>query len=243
VAPLAPIAILAGGLGTRLLDRTRNTPKALVEVAGQPFIFHQLRLLAAHGAVRVVMCVGHLGERIAHEVGDGAGFGLRIDYSFDGPRPIGTAAALRLALPLLDERFHVLYGDAYLRVDYRAVQEVFDASAMPALMTVLHNRGRWGVSNVSYADGKVSRYDKYVEVASMEWIDFGLGVLSKGVLTEIEPTESDLARVYSSLARSNRLAGYEVDERFFEIGTPESLCETEEFLRRSTTTSDDSHQV
>ena len=128
---LDPIAILAGGLGTRLGERARHVPKALAPVAGEPFVFHQLRLLARHGAGRVVMCVGHLGEQIEAAVGDGGRFGLDVRYSFDGPRLAGTAGAVRKALDLLGERFLVTYGDTYLRIDYEAVQATFHVELAP----------------------------------------------------------------------------------------------------------------
>ena len=159
---LLPVAVLAGGLGTRLGDIARDTPKALVPVAGEPFVHHQLRLLSRQGAQRVVLCVGHLGQQVAEVIGDGGRFGLDVDYAFDGPEPVGTAGALRQALPLLGEAFLVTYGDAYLRIDYLSVQRAFEAANRPGLMTVLRNDGAWGESNAVYGDGLVSAYDKRV---------------------------------------------------------------------------------
>jgi N-acetyl-alpha-D-muramate 1-phosphate uridylyltransferase len=227
---LAPIAILAGGRGTRLGDRARDRPKALVEIAGEPFLFHQLRLLASHGAERIVVCVGHLGERMVAAIGDGGQFGLDVRYSFDGADLAGTAGALRQALDLLGDTFLVLYGDTYLRIDYGAVQAAFESSGCPALMCVLHNEGRWGVSNAAYADGVVTAYDKYTPPRGAGWIDYGLGVLDADVLRRLEPREPDLARVYSRLAASGRLAGYEATDRFYEVGTPSAVEETDAFL-------------
>ena len=164
-ASLLPVAVLAGGLGTRLGDAARHTPKALVPVAGEPFVYHQLRLLARQGARRVVLCVGHLGDQIHEAVGDGRRFGVDVVYAFDGPEPIGTAGALRRALPLLGDAFLVTYGDAYLTIDHASVQRAFEAGRRPGLMTVLENDGAWGPSNAVYADGKVSAYDKRVPPA------------------------------------------------------------------------------
>ena len=171
---LLPVAVLVGGRGTRLGELARDTPKALVPVAGGPFVFHQLRLLAAHGARRVVLCVGHLGEQIADEVGDGARFGLDVDYAFDGPEPVGTAAALRQARSLLGERFLVTYGDAYLRADHGAVQDAFRRGGDPGLMTVVQNDGRWVTSNAVFHDGRVTAYDKRVPPPGARWVDYGL---------------------------------------------------------------------
>jgi NDP-sugar pyrophosphorylase family protein len=226
---LLPVAVLLGGRGTRLGDLARDTPKALVPVADEPFVFHQLRLLAAHGARRVVLCVGHLGEQIADAVGDGAGFGLEVEYAFDGPEPVGTAAALRQASGLLGERFLVTYGDAYLRADHGAVQEAFLRSELPGLMTVMENDGRWVASNAVFRDGLVSAYDKRTPPPEARWVDYGLLGFEARVFDEHDA--ADLADVCRELAPRGALGGLLVRERFYEIGTPEGLAETDAFLR------------
>src|SRR5271169_199604 len=131
-----PVAILCGGMGTRLYPLTRNTPKSMVEVLGEPFIAHQLRLLKASGVERVVLCVGHYGESVRDYTGAGERFGLTVDYSFDGPVLLGTAGAIRKALPLLGNEFFVIYGDSYLPCDYRTIASHFQASRKQALMCV-----------------------------------------------------------------------------------------------------------
>ena len=232
---LCPVCILAGGLGSRLGERVRDTPKPLIEVAGRPFLAHQLELLRAHGARRIVLCVGYLGERIEQEIG-ARPLGLDVRYSYDGPELVGTAGAVRRALPLLGERFLVLYGDTYLRIDYRAVAAVLVTSGLPALMTVLHNRNRLEPSNAVFDDGLVVRYDKRHATSDMEWIDYGLGAMTAAALTSSEPESPDLADVYRELADKRLLAGYEATERFYEIGTPGSLAETDAFLRSASRT-------
>ena len=224
------MCILAGGLGTRLGGLVRDTPKPLIEVAGRPFLVHQLRLLARHGAREVVLCVGYLGERIQARIG-GELCGLRIRYSFDGPGLDGTLGALRRALPLLGERFLVLYGDTYLRIDYRAVAARWSASGLPAVMTVLRNDGRWDASNALYRDGLVARYDKRSPTPEMCWIDYGLGGLRADALTRVASCEHDLAALYARLAERRELLGFEAAERFYEIGTPRALAETGALLR------------
>jgi NDP-sugar pyrophosphorylase family protein len=222
------VCILAGGLGTRLGEHVRHTPKPLVEVAGKPFVFHQLDLLRANGARRIVLCVGYLGELIERAVGDGSALGLEVSYAYDPPRLAGTAGAVRAALPQLGDEFLVLYGDTYLRIDYLDVQRTFRESGMPALMTVLRNEGRWDTSNVLYDEGRVVSYDKRSPTPDMKWIDYGLGVLTPEALEASD--DADLAVIYRVLAEQGRLAGYEARERFYEIGTPAALAETEEFL-------------
>jgi len=229
VSDLPPICVLAGGLGTRLGARAREVPKPLVEVAGRPFLWHQLRLLAEQGTSEVVLCVGHLGELIRERIGTSL-FGLRIAYSFDGPGLDGTLGALRRARGLLAERFLVLYGDTYLRLDYAAAVAAWRTSGLPAMMCVLHNQGHWEASNAVYADGRVLAYNKRAPCAQMTWIDYGLGGLDRAML-ELSPQASDLSELYSRLALERKLCGYAVRERFYEIGTPRALAETDAFLR------------
>src|SRR5207302_373776 len=150
------------------------------EVAGRPFLFHQLESLRSHGARRVVLCVGHLGHLIEAAVGDGGAFGLSVAYSHDGPVVIGTGAAVRQALPILGEEFLVLYGDTYLRIDYRGLVRAFRRVGLPAMMAVLHNDGRWGPSNADF-DGRLVRYDKFSTAPEMRWIDYGVSVMSREV--------------------------------------------------------------
>jgi NDP-sugar pyrophosphorylase family protein len=227
---LPTVCILAGGRGVRLGAHVDLVPKPLVEVAGEPFLFHQLRLLARHGAERAVICVGYLGDRIREAIGDGSAFGVQVQYSDDGETLIGTAGAVRQALPLLGEEFLVLYGDTYLRVDYAAVAGARRAAGLPALMTVLRNQGRWDTSNAAF-DGRLVRYDKHHPDPAMEWIDYGLAVLTAAGLASVPGEPADLADVYAALSQRGELAGYEATERFYEIGTPEALAETSAFLR------------
>jgi NDP-sugar pyrophosphorylase family protein len=231
---MPPIAILAGGLATRLRPVTERIPKSLIEVAGEPFIFHQLRLLRREGFTRVVLCVGYLGEMIQDRVGDGQEFGLKVSYSFDGETLLGTGGALHRALPMLGETFFVLYGDSYLDIAYLPVFVAFQSSGALALMTVMRNMGRWDTSNVVFAGTRVVRYHKRDLIPEMQYIDYGLGILTADVLTSRpEGMAFDLAEVYSALAASGQLAGYEVTKRFYEIGTLQGIEETQSYLRGS----------
>ena len=226
---LPPICILAGGLGTRLGGIVADTPKPLLDVAGEPFLLHQLRLLAQNGARRAVLCVGYLGELIEQRIG-GEAFGVEIAYSYDGPSPVGTLGAIRKAAPLLGARFLVLYGDTYLRIDYAEAACAWTASEYPAMMTVLRNDGQWDTSNVVFDGERVRVYDKRNPTATMEWIDYGLGGLTATALDRVGPATSDLADLCQVLARDNELFGFAAAERFYEIGTPAALAETDAFL-------------
>ena len=226
-----PVAILAGGLATRLGTLTKQTPKCLLEVSGRPFIHHQLRQLRTQGARKVVLCLGYLGERVEEAVGDGSAFGLEVAYSYDGPELRGTAGAIRRALPLLGESFFVLYGDSYLECRYASVQESFEASGKRALMTVFRNEGRWDASNVEFRDGRILAYDKTTRTPDMRYIDYGLGVLDRRAMDVVpEAGAYDLAAVYQEMLRRGELAGFEVAERFYEIGSVAGLEETRAHL-------------
>jgi NDP-sugar pyrophosphorylase family protein len=230
LTPLPPICILAGGLGARLGERVADIPKPLLEVAGEPFLIHQLRLLARHGAEQVVLCVGYLGERIETEIG-AERFGIKIDYSYDGPGLDGTLGAVRRARGLLGDRFLLLYGDSYLRLDYAAAVESWIAGGCIGLMTVFRNDGLWDTSNVVQANGRVLAYDKHAPTAEMNWIDYGLGGLEARALALVDEDERDLAALYKHLAATGELCAYEARERFYEIGRPDGLAETDAFLR------------
>ncbi len=231
-----PVAILAGGLATRLRPVTETIPKALLEVAGEPFIVHQLRLLQAAGFRRLVLCVGFLGEKIEQFLGDGRGFGLEVSYSYDGDKLKGTGGALLQASSLLGPRFVVLYGDSYLPIDYASVVAAFQKSLRPALMAVFRNEGRWDTSNVSFEGGSVRAYSKTVRRPEMNYIDYGLAVLQTEVLRPFrEAANFDLADVYAQLASAGDLAGFEVDRRFYEIGSREGLQELDRHLGKNHT--------
>jgi NDP-sugar pyrophosphorylase family protein len=228
---LMPAVVLAGGLATRLRPITETIPKALVEIAGQPFLWHQLKLLKRHGISRVVLLVGYLGEMIEKRFGDGLELGMSIDYSFDGPTLLGTAGAIRQALPLLPEEFFVIYGDTYLTCDYSSVEHAFRRRSLPALMTVYRNDNLYDVSNVEYDGTRILKYDKKNRTPAMHHIDYGLGVFERRVFSSIPPeTACDLASVYQDLLREGNLAAFEVHERFYEIGSPVGLTDTANFL-------------
>lgn len=227
-----PVAILAGGLATRLGPIAAQTPKLLVEVAGEPFFNHQLRLLKAAGLTRLVLCAGHLGDRIVDRYGDGAAWGVKIDYSFDGSTALGTGGALVQALPQLGAAFYVLYGDSYLTIDYRAVGQAFLDSRKPALMTVFENRNAYDTSNVWLEDGRIRVYSKSARLPEMRHIDYGLNLFRAEAFEDFpRGTAFDLSSLQTRLATEGRLAGYETSGRFYEIGSPTGLAELAAHLR------------
>jgi N-acetyl-alpha-D-muramate 1-phosphate uridylyltransferase len=253
-APLEiPVAILAGGLATRLRPITEKIPKSLVPVAGKPFLANQLKLLHARGIRRAVLCIGYLGEMIQRDFG-GEAFGLKLDYSFDEPNQkwhghparekadglearattklLGTGGAIKRALPLLGEEFFVLYGDSYLPIEYAPVAEFFQRSGKLGLMTVYRNEGKYDTSNVVFRDGEIIVYDKKIRSPEMRHIDYGLSLFKASVFNSYSADQIfDLAEVMGKLVREKQLAGYEVPERFYEMGSPAGLAELESLLQ------------
>jgi N-acetyl-alpha-D-muramate 1-phosphate uridylyltransferase len=228
---LLTVAILAGGLATRLGPITDGVPKSLLEVNGEPFAVHQLRLLQANGIRRVVLCVGHLGELVRRAIGDGSAVGLQVDYSFDGPALLGTAGAVKNALPKLGDSFFVMYGDSYLPCDYAAIGRSFESSDLLAMMTVFRNEGKWDSSNVEFEAGTILDYSKETRTPRMHYIDYGLGVFRAEAFRGLPAGKAcDLTELYTDLLQREQLAAFEVRKRFYEIGSPGGLRETAEFL-------------
>ena len=225
------VAILAGGRATRLRPITETVPKSLLELNGEAFAVHQLRLLRANGIRRVVLCVGHLGVLVQRAIGNGATVGLQVDYSFDGPALLGTGGAVKNALPKLGESFFVMYGDSYLPCDYAGIEKTFKSAGTLGLMTVFRNEGKWDSSNVEFEAGKILSYSKTDRTPRMRYIDYGLGVFHADAFENVPPGKPcDLSEIYTDLLQGKQLAAFEVRERFYEIGSPAGLRETADFL-------------
>ncbi len=228
---MLPLAILAGGLAKRLRPLTETLPKAMVPVCGEPFIAHQLRLVRARGIKRVALCLGYLGEMIREFVGDGRAFGLDVEYSFDGGQLLGTAGAVRAALPLLGDAFFLMYGDSYLPCDYRAAERAFRNAGKQGLLTVFRNDGQFDTSNVEFREGRIVTYSKQPN-PNMRHIDYGLEVFDRAAFADLPESPCDLTVVYQSLLARDQLAAFEVGERFYEIGSFEGIAALEERLSR-----------
>jgi NDP-sugar pyrophosphorylase family protein len=227
-----PVLILAGGRATRLGAISQAVPKALIPIAGRPFIDYQLDRLKSHGICDVVLCVGHFAEQIHDHVGSGSQFGLRVWYSNDGPTPRGTGGAVRNALPLIGDGCWVLYGDSLLDANYSEIFEELPANAL-GLMTVYRNEDRYDSSNVVFRNGRLLKYCKTAKTPDMTHIDYGLSLLRAEAIARIpEDRPTDLAELLSSLSIEGELVGVEMHRRFYEIGSPSGLQEAEEFLRR-----------
>ncbi|MFH1903651.1 MAG: sugar phosphate nucleotidyltransferase [Candidatus Omnitrophota bacterium] len=227
------VVILAGGAATRLYPVTQTIPKAMLELAGKPFIAHQMDLLQHNGVTRVVICAGYLGEQLKNYVKDGRKFKMKVDFSFDGKKLLGTAGAIKKTLPLLEDNFAVMYGDSYLTENFNPIADFFFLSNKKGLMAVFKNDKQRDASNVAYAEGKVIKYDKKNLAAEMKHIDYGLSFFKKEAFAEITENQVyNLADLCKNLAEEDQLAGYEVKRRFYEIGSSKGLDETRSYLEK-----------
>ena len=231
---MPPLALLAGGLATRMRPMTTSVAKSMLPIAGLPFIGHQLRMLAAQQVTRVVICCGHFEEQIREFVGEGSAFGCTVRYSADGAQPLGTGGALRKALPLLGDRFLVMYGDSFLPVAIAPVWRFFLGTGKRAVMTIFRNDDQWDTSNVEFCNGTIVSYSKQARTARMQYIDYGLNCMSASAFaTWPDGARFDLAEVLTTLVDQQDLGGFEVGERFYEIGSPAGFAEADAWLRRN----------
>ncbi len=224
--------ILAGGIATRLGAVSEQTPKAMMAINDKPFIDYQLKLLAEQQVNEVVLSVAHLGRQIEDFVGNGSSYGISVKYVYDGPKRLGTGGAIKASLNTVPDCFGILYGDTYLDIEYSPIYKSFLKSGKKGLMTVLQNENSWDKSNVLFENGEIKIYDKHKPTAQMRHIDYGLSIMSKSCFGEYNDNEAfDLSEVFERCIKRGDMAGFEVNKRFYEIGTPASLLETEEYLK------------
>jgi N-acetyl-alpha-D-muramate 1-phosphate uridylyltransferase len=222
------MVILAGGLGTRLRPLTSEVPKALIPIGGKPFLHHQIELLTRQGIRDIVLCVGHLAERVQDYFGDGRWLGVRIRYSEEKGSLLGTAGAVKKAEPLLGDDFFLMYGDSYLMIDYQEIMRYFRRFHKLGLMVVWKNLDRVERSNVSVEEDLVTAYNKDQKSPDMAYINYGLSVLRKEALLLIPPGRPfSQEEFYQILIDQRELLAFEVEQRFYEIGSPRGLEEFE----------------
>ena len=227
-----PVAIITGGLGTRLENKTLNKAKVLIDVAGEPFISRQLKYLSDQGLKDVVLCTAHLGKQIKDFVGDGSKFNLNVTYSDDGVKLLGTGGSIKKALNLLGKNFFILYGDTFLPINFLQVEKVYFQQKKPALMTVLKNKGRWDKSNAVFKN-KTLEYNKKNPKKNMNYIDYGLSIIDSVIFNSFPFNKTfDLADVFEDLSNKNMLAGLEIFDRFYEIGSINGLNDTISFFKQ-----------
>jgi len=227
--------ILAGGLATRLRPITEKIPKALIEINGIPFIDYQLNYLKKQGITNVVLCTGFLTEQIVDYVGNGSRYGLKVVYSNDGEKLLGTGGAIKNAARYLDDDFFILYGDSFLPVQFNPIYNKFKHNKLPALMTILENNNQWDKSNVIFDGIQINLYDKKNYSDQMNYIDYGLSICKKDIFTKMTYNMFDLAEVFTSLSKESQLDFYEVHQRFYEIGSQQGIEDFSNFALKEFT--------
>lgn len=225
------LVILAGGLATRLYPITKSIPKSMINVNGKPFINHQLKMLSQKGVSRIVFCVGHLGDQIKNYIAENETYGIEIVFSEDGDKLCGTGGALIKALQYVDDTFMVTYGDSYLDIDYQNIAHEFNNSSKTAMMTVFKNDNMWDKSNVHFNDGKIKHYSKTNLHPKMQHIDFGLLIFKKETVMPWKNFKQfDLSEILKTLVNNDNLHGFEVFQRFYEVGTHQGIVDLESYL-------------
>ena len=231
---ILPVVVLAGGLGTRLLPITEKIPKSLIQVNGIPFVIHQLNLFRQNEFNHVHFCLGHLGENVQNVIEDSIfSTTMKITYSFDGERLLGTGGSLIKALPELPEAFFVTYGDSFLNIDYKAVESRFFEydNENYGLMTVYKNLNKYDTSNVIFENNKIILYSKKHLHRNMKYIDYGLTILRKIHFNRLpDHSQFDLSVLYEKLSKKGDLMGYESLERFYEIGSIQGIEDLSKYL-------------
>ena len=232
ISPLPTLVLLAGGLATRLRPITEVVPKSMIDINGKPFIYHQLHLLKSKGIESVVICVGYLSKQIIDYVGDGKNFGLKIRYSYDGEKLLGTGGSVKKALSLLEEDFFVMYGDSYLNINLNEIWEFYRQQQAIALMTVIKNDNKWDKSNILFKNSKVVAYDKINSCPEMHYIDYGCCLFNNVRFSELSAQKEkfDLSEIHNDLIKQEVLFGYEVFTRFYEVGSHSGILELKQFL-------------
>lgn len=231
---MLPLAILAGGFGTRLGALVAETPKCMLSINAKPFVDWQLDLLIKNGYSDFIFCVSYQSELIQRYLGDGSKKGIRIQYSMDGETQLGTGGAILNALPLLGKSFGVIYGDSYLPINYLAVEEEFLTSNSQALMTVYENQNQLDASNVEFLDGRILNYEKGSKSQRMLHIDYGITFFKEAAFQPwMSQSKFDLAQVCHQLAANEQLSGFEVFERFYEIGSVQGIKEFSTYLEET----------
>lgn len=230
---MLPIVILAGGFATRLGSISKKQPKSLIEINARPFVDWQLELLIKNGYTDFVFCLSHLADQIQNYLGDGSTRGVNIQYSLDGKEQLGTGGAIVKALPLLGESFAVVYGDSYLPIHFNEVEEFFISKKLDALMTVYANKGKFDSSNVKFEQGQILEYKKGGDESYFQHIDYGLSYFNSSVFRDIPSEEKlDLAEIYRNLVDRKNLGGFEVSDRFYEIGSISGINQLSIYLER-----------
>jgi NDP-sugar pyrophosphorylase family protein len=226
------VAILTGGLGTRLRSVIADRPKVLAEVRGRPFLEYVLEQLVGANIQYAVLCTGYLGEQIQSFFGDSYK-SLRLAYSQESS-PVGTAGALRLAMPLLtSDPVLVMNGDSYCQVNLQAFYTWYCeqcAGGSALLLTRVPDTQRYGRVNRG-TDGRVLSFEEKGGKSGPGWINAGIYLLNQLLLSEI-PEHNAVSLEQEIFPRwiGRGLYAYHTQGDFLDIGTPQSYAAAEQFF-------------
>jgi NDP-sugar pyrophosphorylase family protein len=228
------MVILAGGLATRLGKIAHDTPKSMILIEGRPFLEYQLELLSRQNIKDIVLCVGHLGEKIKSYFDNGKKLGVKIDYSWE-ETPLGTGGALKNAGGLLQNDFMMLYGDSYLPIDYHKVINMFRGKNILGTMVIYKNNNKYDKSNIVLNEGRIMAYDKEKKLPGMVYIDAGLSIFKKEVLKNLPRRKQiPLDTLINQLIDSGQLSAYITEQRFYEVGSPKGLQDFHNYISTRT---------
>ncbi len=225
------VVILAGGLATRLRSITNKISKSIIRINEKPFLEYQIELLKKNNLTDILLCIGHLGSQIKDYFGNGKNWGVRLSYSEEKENLLGTGGALKKAENLLEDEFFVMYGDSYLILDYQDIADYFHNFDKQGLMVVYKNYNQFDKSNLIVENGLVKLYDKEGVNSKIVYIDEGISILKKEILSDFPPhIPFALDRIFQRLISKKELLAFETKQRFYEIGSPQGLSDFKKLI-------------
>ena len=228
------IMILCAGLATRLYPITSYIPKYLYPINGMPFVDYQLKLLKQSGFDHVVLCIGKFGGIIREYVSHGGQWGLSVEYSYIDINNEGTANAIKKTRRYVDDSFFVMYGDSYLPVNYKKIQQKYESSKTKGLMAIYNNHDeQLHKNNVYYKKKSIIRYSKTEDILPMNYIDYGISVFNKNTLDRIDDScYTDLSVVHNNLIAEGQLSPFIIKSRFYEVGSLRGIQDFTKYVIR-----------
>jgi N-acetyl-alpha-D-muramate 1-phosphate uridylyltransferase len=217
--------VLAAGRGERMRPLTDSTPKPLLLAGGKPLIGHVLEGLARAGILQIVINLSWLGERIRSTLGQGAGYGVEISYTEEGPIPLETGGGIVNALPLLGaDPFIVVSGDIWTDFDFRSLQLPAGADGQVVLVAnpPHHPRGDFALEG----DRVIARDSERLTYAN-------IGLFRREMFGACAPGRFPLVQVLERSIVAGRLRGRSHRGEWLNIGTPEQLAALDARLHRS----------
>ena len=228
------LVILAGGLATRIRPITNNKAKALIEINGKPFIYWQLKYYIKQGVKNFVFLLGFKGEEIEGYIKKNNYFNVNISFYYDGNQLRGTGGSILQSINKFPENFFVLYGDTLLQIDLNDMYNFYDKNNHQITMSIYKNKSMYDKSNVQKLSHNKITYNKDNLQNDMSYIDYGISILNKKIfISNTDKTLTDLSSFYKGISSKNKLFGYEVFKRFYEIGSFEGIKQTQSFVKEN----------